>query len=333
MGTINWERAERALARRLDPGGPEPTISIALAIETYLADLTARKLRPSTITRYERVLKPFAQYCAHQRYLTMESLTLAAFTEYRGGRSREEDGEPLAATTQRFEIETLRSFCGFALEREWLKVNWAKKLKPPRSDEVHTWPFDQGEIDKLLEACDRIENANFESAAAARPRAKALVLLLLYSGLRISDAASLERSRLQPDGRLFLRKQRKTGTPVYCRLPASVVEALTALPEGKYFFWTGKSKLTTITGSLARTVACLARLSKVKAHPHRFRDTFAVRLLEQDVPIRTVQILLGHKTVRTTEEHYAPYLHSQQRLLDTAVARLDFGESGKASSG
>ncbi len=331
MGTTNWERAERALARKLEPGGPEPVISIALAIDAYLADLRARKLRASTLRRYDYVFRMFTRY-AHQRHLTMASLTLSVFTEYRGSRTRE-DGEPLSATAQKFEIQVLRSFCAFAVERGWLTVNWAKKLKPPQTDEVHTWPFDQEDIDKLLAACDHIKNANGAAAETARRRSKALILLLLYSGLRISDAAALERSRIQPDGRLFLRKQRKTNTPVYCRLPASVLEALALLPGDKYFFWNGKSKLATAIGSLARSIANVAGVSKVKAHPHRFRDTFAVRLLEQNVPIRTVQILLGHKSVRTTEEHYSPYLHSQQRLLDTAVAQLDFGEGGKASSG
>jgi integrase len=62
----------------------------------------------------------------------------------------------------------------------------------------------------------------------------------------------------------------------------------------------------------------------VEGHPHRFRDTFAVRLLEKGVPIDQVSTLLGHTSVNTTEKYYAPWVRSRQKLLDEAVAALDF---------
>jgi integrase/recombinase XerD len=48
----------------------------------------------------------------------------------------------------------------------------------------------------------------------------------------------------------------------------------------------------------------LFELAKVEgAHPHRFRDTFAVELLLSGVPIERVSVLLGHQSVRITERH------------------------------
>jgi integrase len=77
-------------------------------------------------------------------------------------------------------------------------------------------------------------------------RLRALVLLLRYSGLRIRDAATLGRNRIQED-KLFLYTA-KTGTPVYCPLPPVVIEALNAIPESTYFFWTGLSTPKTAAG-------------------------------------------------------------------------------------
>ncbi|WP_348269678.1 tyrosine-type recombinase/integrase [Edaphobacter paludis] len=43
-----------------------------------------------------------------------------------------------------------------------------------------------------------------------------------------------------------------------------------------------------------------------EGHSHRLRDTFSVSLLEKSVSLQTVSMLLGHKSIKTTEKHYAP---------------------------
>jgi hypothetical protein len=57
------------------------------------------------------------------------------------------------------------------------------------------------------------------------------------------------------------------------------------------------------------------------AHPHRFRDTFAVELLLAGVPIDRVSVLLGHSSVKVNEKHYAPWVRSRQEQLEADVAR------------
>ena len=108
---------------------------------------------------------------------------------------------------------------------------------------------------------------------------KALTLLLRYSGLRIRDAVTCERARLVV-GKLFLY-QAKTGTPVYCPLPPSVVEALEAVKSSnrKYFFWTGNGDPKSAVADAQRSFRKLFKLADVVGHPHMFRDTFAVELL------------------------------------------------------
>jgi integrase len=58
----------------------------------------------------------------------------------------------------------------------------------------------------------------------------------------------------------------------------------------------------------------------IKAHPHMFRDTFAVELLLAGVPMEDVQILLGHTSIRTTERNYAPWVKARQERLEKRVA-------------
>jgi integrase len=166
-----------------------------------------------------------------------------------------------------------------------------------------------------------------EEDAYIRQRARALVWALIYSGLRVGDVAQLRRAQLEPSGHLVLRVE-KTGVPLKVLLHADAIRDLESLPANggntKYFFWTGRGKVSTITGSLRRTIDRLGKLAGVHAHPHRFRDTFAVELLTQGADIRTVQKLLGHESVRTTELHYAHFVKAHQDLLDRATATLDF---------
>jgi len=146
------------------------------------------------------------------------------------------------------------------------------------------------------------------------------VLLLRYSGLRIRDAASLSRDRIQND-KLFLYTA-KTGTPVFCPLPPFVIEALNAIPESTYFFWTGLSTPKTAAAIWQESLERLFILAGVPSgHAHRFRDTFSVELLLAGVPIERVSILLGHHSVRITEKHYAPWVRARQEQLEADVRR------------
>jgi site-specific recombinase XerD len=301
-----------------DPLTVKPVVTIADAMRDYLKDCRSRKLAESTLTSYDNALIAFREYCAARGIRDMRGLRLEDFRGHRNSRD-------VAATTQRKEIEHLRAFCAFSLDHDWIDANFAKKLKPPKDTGPVTLPFEPHEIHSLLDACGMIVNNFKASAERARLRARALLLLMLYGGFRVSDAVSLERTRLGADGKILMYAM-KTGVPLYVKLHADCVDALRALPiESKHFLWSGKSKLTTATGSARRTVECISKIADVKARPHRFRDTFAVELLLAGEDIRTVQLLLGHESVATTEKHYAPFVKRFQDRMDSATAKLHFG--------
>jgi integrase len=149
---------------------------------------------------------------------------------------------------------------------------------------------------------------------------------MLYSGMRISDTIQLKRAAVDlKTGKLLLRVM-KTGSPLYVRLGPPAIEALKVLPgQGEYFFWSGQSKLSTAIGNARKSISRVLTVAGMKGHPHRFRDTFSVSLLSKGEELRTVQLLLGHTSIKTTEKHYAPFVESFQRVLDAATAKLDFG--------
>ena len=113
-------------------------------------------------------------------------------------------------------------------ESGWISTNPKTPLKPPKITEPPTAPFTKEEVTSILKAC------GFYPDKANRVRLRAFVLLPRYSGLRIRDAATLSRNRIQGD-KLFLHTA-KTGTAVYCPMPPFVIEALNAIPENTAYF-------------------------------------------------------------------------------------------------
>lgn len=327
--TRDWKRAQKRVDRwesDIRSGATEPADipKIETLVTQFLHDCGIRKLADSTIARYGRALARFTELVK----IPANEIDVAAITAWRNIRSEAEGrsaGSKVSGNGLRTEIETVRVFCEYLVDHELLLTNPARKVKAPRNDNPPTLPFSPIEVKALIAAVDQIDN-NFDAGIErARLRARAMVLLLLYSGFRISDAVKLERARLGADGRLLVRMM-KTGAPLYVKLPKAAIDVLKALPvESKYFLWSGTAKLDTAIGSARRTIDCLGRLSKINAHPHRFRDTFSVELLKSGASLRTVQLLLGHTSIKTTEKHYAPYVVEFQRELDRATAKLKFG--------
>ena len=88
----------------------------------------------------------------------------------------------------------------------------------------------------------------------------------------------------------------------------------------RYFFWSGNGKVKTILSDLGNDIRKVFRLVGLsEGGAHRLRDTFAVGLLSQGVPVEEVSKLLGHSSIRITERSYAPWVRARQDRLDNLV--------------
>ena len=151
---------------------------------------------------------------------------------------------------------------------------------------------------------------------------------MLYSGLRISDVAAFARASIDLEtGRFSVRTiKSRYRTTVRGKLPAVACEALKALPnEGPYFFISGRAKPATARGSIRRTIDAIMKIGGIeKGNPHRFRHTFATRLLQNGTRIELVAQLLGHSDIRVTQKHYKHWIPELQAQADAAIDGLDF---------
>jgi integrase/recombinase XerD len=222
--------------------------------------------------------------------------------------------------SSRKKLERLRAWFSFCEQRKWIEENPASKLHLPKIKDNPTFPFPSNEMVKIFATLD----GHYAKRAGLRnaQRLKAFVLLLRYAGLRIGDAVSSKKDRIQ-NGKIFLYTQ-KTGTPVLCPLPRIVIQTLDASPHSseEYFFWSGKSTLKSAISKWQRRLHTLFQLAGIKGgHAHRFRDTFAVELLLQGTPMDRVSVLLGHRSVRTTEKHYSPWVRERQDQLEADLVK------------
>lgn len=312
LDTRNWKHAEELVLRMLGEDRPgEPPITLAAACEAYLADAKVRRLRAETLRKNARCINRMAAAFGER---SLRSVTVADLRDLRAKWN-------FSPITMRKNIEIMRAFFAFCVESGWVTTNPAKAVKPPIVSPNPTLPFTDEEFEKILWAVDLFCEKHPKVAAEKQRQLRALVLVMRYSGIRISDAVGLKRDRVKA-GKLFLY-QAKTGTPVWIPLPKVVTDALKAADDGTpYYFWNGSAALKTVVTDWQAKLQDLFTIAGIAdSHSHRFRDTFACALLLKGVPITEVSMLLGHASISVTERHYAPWVRARQERLEELVKR------------
>lgn len=302
MNLTSWEAASKKV-HGWESSGHIGEVKVEIptlkeAVEKFIAHQKARGLSHETIRKYENLLsKRLVKWCVFPdlRRLNVE-VVREFFNSWKDG--------PLYAEKN---IERLRTFFRFC--KPWMKENPADELAPPPSKPNPTLPFTDEQMEKILAACDRYPGN--------KKRIKAFVLVMRYSGLRISDTIQLSKSKVQ-DSRIFLRTE-KTGQPVMVLIPECVTNALAEL-SGDQYFWNGTGKLQTRVSNWSRYLAKVFELAGVKGHSHQFRDTFATKLLLAGVSVENVAVLLGN-TPKIVIKHYAPWIAERQKRLDDEVRK------------
>jgi integrase/recombinase XerC len=297
------------LAEKAKTLGLMGTPYVREAVEDWLAYLaTERQLAANTAEAYGRDIGQFLAFLAihlnrlpdMKQLLALSSRDVRAFLAARRG---EGVGSRSLART----LSALRMFYKF-LERRGIGKNDAiRAVSLPKLPHSVPKPLTAPKATALVDGAD-IASPNAPEWIAARDTA---VLALLYgSGLRISEALTLQRKDAPIKGRDMLRVHGKGGkTRVVPVLPIAreAVERYLALcpvrlsSDGPLFIGARGKQLSPriIQLRIARARAALGLPDT--ATPHALRHSFATHLLGAGADLRAIQELLGHASLSTTQ--------------------------------
>lgn len=177
---------------------------------------------------------------------------------------------------------------------------------------------------KLPEVLSREEVERF-FAALCSLKHRAILMTAYGCGLRVSETVSLKVSDID-SGRMVIRVQAGKGNKDrYVMLPERLLTLLrdywrAARPKEYLFPGYGRSgHITRISVYNACKRAMRNADLKKNISPHTFRHSFATHLLEQGTDLRTIQVLMGHRSVNTT----AHYTHVAKNDVLATVSPLD----------
>jgi integrase/recombinase XerD len=265
------------------------------SVESFLALSTAR-LAPRTVEAYRHDLADFSAWLGSgPGDATTDQLAAYVASMRAAG---------LAATTIARRIAALRSFYRHHVLLGSRPDNPAAELELPRRRRTLPRTLSPGEAERLIDA-----------AAGTTPRSlrdRALVELLYGAGLRVSEAVGLDKAGVDFDGRV-VRCIGKGSKERVVPVGREAVEALRRyLSRGRPYldkrhrpelFLNAQGGALTRSGAflILRRLADKAGLEPGRVHPHLLRHSFATHLLEGGADLRSVQEMLGHADLATTE--------------------------------
>lgn len=264
-------------------------------LQKFLAVASAR-LAPRTVESYRRDLMALGEWL--QR--SPASATIEELERYLA----ELRAAGLAATTIARRAAAMRTFFRHLVLVGVRDENPAAELAAPRRARRLPRTLSPAEVERLIEA------ANGTAPRALRDAA--LVELLYGAGLRVSEAVGLERSGVDLDGRL-VRPVGKGDKERVVPIGRRAADALRRyLGRGRPFldrrhrpelFLNAQGGPLTRAGAflILRRLADKAGLDPARVHPHLLRHSFATHLLEGGADLRSVQEMLGHADLATTE--------------------------------
>jgi site-specific recombinase XerD len=265
-------------------------------------------------------LRRFSEFCSSTNISSPEEIVLDTIRAYRLFLNRlvdERSGRNLKLVTQNYHVIAVRAFLKYLAKRD-INTLSAEKIELAKNPSREVDVMNNDEVERIKEATDQEENE------VARFRDRAILELLFSSGIRISELVQLKIKQMNFDrGEFTVRgkgdklrlvfisdeardaiqkylKKRTDNNPAlfvsHSKIGNSVTKQISSIgAAGNVPGLTARS-----VQRLVKKYAMLAGITH-KVTPHTFRHSFATDLLQNGADIRSVQTLLGHASITTTQ--------------------------------
>lgn len=273
-------------------------------VDAFLAYLRGeRGASPHTLRAYAGDLAALAEAVAPREILAAGVEDLRAWLFALGGE---------AASTQR-RIASVRSFFRWAQREGLVEDSPAERLRVPRV---------KRKLPRVLE----IDEASRVVEAPESPRDRAILELFYGSGLRVSEIAALDIDDIDLRGQTVRVRKGKGGKDRLVPLGAASAEALAGwisprgtAPGALFTNRVGGRLSTRGLYDLVRRHGLAVDLPDL--HPHALRHTFATHLLQEGADVRSIQEMLGHAALSTTQRYAQLDVPTLQRAYREAHPR------------
>jgi len=276
-------------------------MEMSAAISSFLTHVRVEKgLSPNTVMAYRQDLAKF-QVFAQKRKLALASVTRDELVDFLAGLYRQK----LESKSVARNLVTLRNFFRFAQTNELIAEDPSSNLESPKIRRSLPGYLRLEDVERLLQQPDQ------KTPLGVRDRA---MLEVLYStGLRVSELVGLragdldnkvgcvrcvgkgDKERIVPVGKKALAMVERYLTEARPQLlgKAPAVAALFLNRRGRGLSRVGVWKILSGYGRRAGL--------RVALTPHMLRHSFATHLLERGADLRSVQLMLGHSDISTTQ--------------------------------
>lgn len=260
-----------------------------------------------TSENYRRYLERFIEFTGD---IEVDTITTERVRKYRLWLNRlvSDKGDELATITQAYHLIALRGFLDYLSKRD-IESLAPNKIDLPKTHRKQVTFLHYEEVERMFEAIP-------DDGSPLHLRDRAIIELLFSSGLRVSELVNLDRGHINIKRREFMvRGKGQKDRPVFIsNAAARAIEeylAVRADSLAPLFLNYSKNNTSDTSGdyrrlnprSIQRLVASYAKLAGITKHvsPHTMRHSFATDLLMNGADIRSVQSMLGHSNISTTQ--------------------------------
>ena len=273
----------------------------------YIEHLEVEGGRSSkTAENYKLYLERFVEF---SNDTIVDKITSEMIRKYRLwlNRYKNNNDDELAIITQSYHLIALRGFLTYLAKRDISSLS-PEKIELPKVSRKQVTFLHYDEVARLLDTIP------LDSEVGLRDRA--IIELLFSSGLRVSELANLNRDHVNTKRREFMvRGKGQKDRPVFIgeaaalRVEDYLAARLDNLPP-LFLSYSHNNVATTSGGyrrltarSIQRIISKYARLAGITKHvsPHTMRHSFATDLLMNGADLRSVQSMLGHSNISTTQ--------------------------------